>query len=74
MPILSEKYDIDRLVQMDKAELKKIYHALEKQGAYDLANEVSLLISAKVAQGIDEGTIKLHDKTALKTILTKHGY
>jgi len=74
MATLSEKHDIDRLAQMDKAELKRIYKALEEQGAYDLANEVSLLISAKVAHGIDEGKIKLHDRTALKDILSKHGY
>ena len=74
MAKVSEKHDIDRLAQMDKAELKNIYFALEEQGAYDLANEVSLLISAKVAHGIDEGKIKLHDRTALKGILSKHGY
>ena len=74
MATASEKHDIDRLAQMDKAELKSIYHALEKQGAYDLAHEISLLISAKVANGIDEGKINLHDRTALKDILTMHGY
>ena len=58
--------------KMDLKELKRIYNALQEQGAYEIAEELSFVISAKVAQGVDEGTIKLHDRSAVDKIFAKY--